>query len=105
MGEIILMSESTNNQLRSEKTAILGELLNALELYAKARVVINNLETIGQLKLFKKDFKKLKCEVKTKMDKALYKDVLIAIKRKQKELNKMHKALIKRIVNSAQENK
>lgn len=96
------MSESTSNQLKAEKTAILGELLHALELYSKARVVINNLETIGQLKLFKKDFKKLKREVKTKMDKALYKDVLIAIKRKQKELNKKHKALIKRILNSAQ---
>ena len=39
------------------------------------------------------------------MDKALYKDVLIAIKKKQKELNKMRKALIKRIINSVQENK
>lgn len=99
------MNEATSNELKAEKTAILSELLCALELYSKARVVINNIETIGQLKLFKKDFKKLKREVKTKMDKALYKDVLIAIKRKQKELNKMHKALIKRIVNSAQENK
>lgn len=99
------MSESINSQLRSEKTAILGELLHALELYAKSRVVINNLETIGQLKLFKKDFKKLKREVKTKIDKALYKDILIAINRKQKELNKMRKALIKRVVNSAQKNK
>ena len=99
------MSKATSEQLRSEKIAILGELLHAIELYAKSRVVINNLETIGQLKLFKKDFKKLKREVKTKIDKALYKDILIAINRKQKELNKIHKALIKRIVNSAQENK
>lgn len=99
------MSAATSEQLRTEKTAILGELLHALELYAKARVLINNLETIGQLKLFKKDFKKLKCEVKTKMDKALYKDVLIAINRKQKELNKRHKALIDYISNSVEKNK
>lgn len=99
------MSKPTSDKLRSEKTAILGKLLNALELYAKACVVIDNLETIGQLKLFKKDFKKLKREVKTKMDKALYKDVLIAIRKKQKELNKIRKVLIKRILNSAQENK
>ena len=99
------MSETISSQLRADKIAKLGELIHAIELYAKSRSLIDNFETIGQLKLFKKDFKKLKREVKTEIDKALFKDILIAIKRKQKQLNKERKALIKRIINSAQENK
>lgn len=51
------MSKSTSDKLIEDKIAKLGELIYAIELYAKARNLIDNFETIGQLKLFKKDFK------------------------------------------------
>lgn len=99
------MNEVTNNELRADKIAKLSEIIHAIELSVKARNLIDNFETIGQLKLFKKDFKKLKRKVKTKIDKLLYKDILIEINRKQKQLNKERKALIKRISNSSEQNK